>query len=841
MSLGLAVLAWGALAPPMPEQTLLIGSPKLSASTLAELKRTLGSITDRDAAGFHRLELKAGVSAQEARELLKRRGVKFVFTTDALNIDPNSLPSVNRHIEYKEASAKLLGLKGEEAGVDFYEALRFYLRPRVDANGNLPHDQYRSAASHRDQMPPASMRGGIKQFDVNKVGVGATWQFQGPLNLDIPYQQYYGVPPISGRKNDVAYAASNPSVIYTASAGGGIWKTTNGGTSWVPLSDSWQFLHTSTVAVSPTDSNLVLAGTGDYVGFFSAQTFGIMRSTDGGSTWTNVGAAEMGNKIVSKIVFNPNNPNVVLATCGRGLVAGDIFRSTDGGATWTATTAQDGSWDDIDYAGVDITPGVKRVWACGGGTATGTKVAYSDDDGVTWTAVAKPALFDAVEQTMDVAGSRNDPDGVYIIGPVGQKVYKSANGGGTWTDITTGLGADWSQATYDVHMTCGNNAGTDVIYVGLISLHASDDGGTTWANIGLTAATNSKWHNDQHQMAMHPTNANEGIACGDGGLAKVVYNPSTNAATFTMLGATFGDTQFYAMALHPTNFNLVMGGTQDNSTPASRGNLASWDNLYAGDGGFCGFNRTTPGIHYTTSQQGNVYRYDTELDATPAGISPGGASEFVTPLAMGNTGYTDPFTVTGSKLKRYASNRWTASKTTLSSNATRVVVSQRNGQRMWTVHANGDLYMSTNNGSNLTKKDSTLPNFAIGSIVENPTTDYDVIVVMQTTDLTSGRAYRCTNINATTPVWTNISGSGATGLPSMPANAVAWDPYDTNIIYVGTDIGMFMTTNGGSTWANMNTLGLPNIHVNDLVISQGNAWLYAATFGRGIWRIALTP
>ena len=526
-----ALVLSAALVPSGSE--ILVGSPKLSADALLSVSASVGTLGVRDVSGLYKLTLKPGIGFDQAKSLLGKKGVAFVISMEAQNIDPNSLPSVERHIEFKEASAKMQGVEGEESGVDFYNALRFYLRPRVDQFGQLPRELYQQAAAHRDAMPAASMarQGGRGAMDALRVATGATWQFQGTANLDVPYRQYYGVAPISGRKNDVAYAATNPNTLYAASAGGGVWKSTDGGTNWSPKSDNWTYLHTSTVAVSPVDENLVLAGTGDYVGFFTAQTFGIMRSTDGGATWTNVGAAQMGDKIVSKIVFNPTDPNIVLATSGRGATLGDIFRSTDGGQTWSATNAIDGSWDDIDFAGAEIAPGVRRVWACGGGTASGTKIQYSDDHGATWTSVAKPTGFDAVEQTMDVAGSRNDPDGVYIIGPVGQKIYKSANGGATWTDITTGSGVDWSQATYNCHMTCGNNAGSDVIYVGQISLHASDDGGATWADIGLTATSSSKWHNDQHQMAMHPTNANEGIACADGGLAKVVYNPATNSAT----------------------------------------------------------------------------------------------------------------------------------------------------------------------------------------------------------------------------------------------------------------------------------------------------------------------
>jgi hypothetical protein len=205
---------------------------------------------------------------------------------------------------------------------------------------------------------------------------------------------------------------------------------------------------------------------------------------------------------------------------------------------------------------------------------------------------------------------------------------------------------------------------------------------------------------------------------GDGGLARLSYDPITNSASITPVNQSISDEQFYAIALHPTNLNHVMGGTQDNATPASRGNLTLWSNLYAGDGCYCGFNRTTPGVHYTTSQGGAVYRYDTAMAPSPTPISPGGSAPFVTPLAMGNTNYTDPFTTTANLLRRYTGTNWVASTTTLSSNASQIIVSRLNGRRIFTCHGNGDVYMSKDNGITLTKIDGNLPNAAIGAVYE---------------------------------------------------------------------------------------------------------------------------
>lgn len=824
-----------------PVAHVWVGKPGLTMRRAQKAAARVGDVDSRSQKGLYRVRLKSNQSFCEAKQVLLGQGFTYVFPGDAVGADPADLGSVRTHLALCRASADILGVDAEAAGVDFYEALEYYLEPRVGKDGKLDQAGIKAAAKHRDQMPDS----GDGRF--NPAGV---WSHIGPFGMDVPYRTYYGVPPLSGRKSDAAFASTNTNIIYTASAGGGIWKTVDGGINWTPKSDGWQFLHTSSVAVSPADANLVLAGTGDYVGFFTAQTFGIMRSTDGGTTWTNIGAAQFGDKIVSKIVFDPANPNIVVASTGRaGGSLGDIWRSTDAGLTWARTNAPDGNWDDIDVSTKSLTPGNFRFWACGGGT-NGTKIAYSDDKGATWTSVARPAGFSATEPIMNIAASAADADGVYVIAPTNDKVYKSMNGGAAWSDITTGV-LSWSQDTYNIHITVGGYQRvepgtitpsprvTDVIYVGLITLYGSDDGGTTWVDIAGTATSTAKWHNDQHFMTINPKVQNRSLIGGDGGIASMIYDPNSNSASITPLSNTISDEQFYAIAVHPTNHTFVMGGTQDNASPASRGNMTTWDNLWAGDGCFCGFNRTSPGTHYTTSQGGAVYRYDSPLDTSPTSIPTGFSGPFVTPLAMGNTNFTDPFTTTGNMLRRYNGSSWIASTTTLSSNARVIVTARLNGQRIFTCHTNGDVYMSTNNGGTLTKIDGNLPNNSIGAVYESTTTPFDVVAVLQTTSTSVGRAYRCTNVNVASPVWTDISGSGSTALPKTPFNTVVRDPHHSGTFYAGSDLGVFMTTNSGTTWTNMNALGLPNVHVNQLVISDDSTYLYAGTYGRGIWRIPI--
>lgn len=843
MSIVSTIVALSALtATPTSSTELFVGKPGLQQASVRRIVRGIGTLVRTESTGFYRVRLNKDISPRKAQMAFLKRGAHWAFDTTVADVDPDSLPSVRRHLSYMKASAKIRNVDEETAGVDFYEALEYYLTPRVDRKGRLDRNAYVNAANHRDAMP-ASGSGAL-----NPTG---SWTHVGPFGLDVPYRQYYGVRPLSGRKNDIAYAPSDPTILYAASAGGGVWKSTDSGLNWTPKSDGWKFLHTTTVAVSPADANLVLAGTGDYVGFFTAQTFGIMRSADGGNTWTNIGNSAFGDKIVSEIVFDKVDPNIVLATTGRGGgSAGDIWRSTDAGLTWARTNAADGSWDDLDIAGAPLVSGNYRFWACGGGTG-GTMIAYSDDQGATWIPVAKPTGFSASESIMNIGASATLARAMFVIAPAADKIYKTENEGTTWIDRSNAT-ITWSQDTYNIYISVGRSApingsradGTrprDVVYVGLISVYASRDDGVSWTDIARTATATSIWHNDQHCLTLHPTTPNAGMVGSDGGVASFAYNLATNVATFAPLSQSISDVQLYGIAVHPTNEAFVMGGTQDNATPASRGSSTNWANLYAGDGCFCGFNVTNPAVHYTTSQGGAVYRYDTDMDTSPTTISPGGSAPFVTPLAMGGAGFQNPLTTTSSKLRRHDGTTWIASVTTLSSNASKIIPSSIDGTRIYTVHGNGDIYMSVDSGLNLVKVDGDLPNVAVGAVYENPSVPFDVVAVLQTNSTGVGRAYRCTNVNVASPVWVDISGSGVTALPKIAFNTVAWDPHHANTLYAGSDIGCFMSQDAGATWTNMNTLGLPNTHVNHLVVALGGTYLYAGTFGRGMWRIPIGP
>lgn len=827
----------------------LVAVPKASHSEVAAAVGTRGDLIGTNPDGFLKVKVAATPEGRAVITALKKKWQ--VFEPEAAILDRSSLPSTRRHVAYLKAGFKMRGNKGEngESGVDFYEALEYYLERRVGPDGKLDKDGIEAAVKHRDQMPEAFIP---KQSSGGNTPSGsASFSYVGPKSLDVPYNQYYGVQPLAGRVNGIAYAPSNPEVVYLATAGGGVWKSTDSGSNWSFKSgstSSWTYLHTTCVDVHPDNENIVLVGTGDYYGFFTAQTQGIKRSTDGGSTWTTVGSAQFGNNIVTRVMFHPDNNNVVIAlTAG---ATGDIWRSTDGGVTWAATNAPSGNWDDIDFC--VSSGGSRALWAVGGNSESGGRIYRSTNQGSTWTAVSEPTT--STQTIMDVACSKSVAGKVWVLCPGGNEMFRTTNSGSSWTDLNlssdpgfpNALGSDsdynWSQDTYDLYVEASAFGGTEYLFCGLITTAVSTDNGNNWTNLTDSySSTNSYGHNDQHCLEANPANGSIVILGSDGGVQRWMDMPAPLGWSYASLNSNLYNTQFYAMAVHPTSYSTyVMGGTQDNASPASRGNMTNWDNLYAGDGGWCAFNPSSPGTHYTTAQNGAVFQYTSAGDTSASEISPSaGWSDvnFIAPLVIANSGANLLIGANNSVMRYQPLVGWFAANSFGAGNdVNTMAVGISNTDRVYAGCDDGDLWRSDNGGITFTEISNTLPNSTIGGVACSWASSTDVIVGLQRS---TGGLYRCSNTTAASPTWTSLSGSGSTALPASPINCVMRDPYNEGTWYVGTDVGAFMTTNYGVSWANMNPLGIGNVHVNAFAIPPDKSYLYVATFGRGIWRIPI--
>lgn len=766
--------------------------------------------------------------------------------------------------EYEERNPELKSEEeeaGEEMdevpGLDFLEGYLQHKRNRAYPFEEIDFSGFQEVVRERlnDQAEPRESsvfdRLGVKapNFGNIKPTSSSVWEFLGPQNLDPPYRIYYGLGPLSGRVNAIAVHPTQSNTVYLGATQGGVWKTTDGGTNWLPLSDSWPMLGVSSLAIHPTNPDLVLAGTGDFHGFDIAG-MGVMRSTDGGNTWTNVGSA-MGTSRVSEIVFDPSNPQIVIATTGRS-GSGKIWRSTDAGQTWSPASGTTADWSDVTI-GIPDGNGVRTYLAVAGGSTP--RIYRSTDQGASWTSLSVPTS--GSQNPLSIAASKLASGTAYLLATSNRTVFKTTDSGQTWTDVTNNFpngsnNYNWSQGWYDYHINTSVAGTQDAIFVGLIDIVMSRDGGATWRNIGgsnYTATYNGTaiTHNDQHSFAVDPQDANRVWVGNDGGIFRAVYNPNNDSITWSRLSATLGITQFYTLAVHPNNPDYLKGGTQDNATPHSLGDLAHWANPGAGDGAGCAINPQNTDIQYNSSQYQNIYRTLNEYNSSST-ISVGWSGQQV-PF-IGRL-WLDPNNPRYLYANTNYLNRWDENTDTwsmklggsaLGSMVNAFAAAEGDSNRLYTGSNNGLVYMSTNFGSSFTRIDRQglsggLPNRSVSSISVNPDDKNDVIVGFYGTG--AGTLWRCTNPTAASPTWTRIDGSGSNDLPNVPLSCIARDPSDpVNTIYVGTDVGVFKTTDGGNNWEDITqSKGLPNVEVSQLIFNETTGYLTASTFGRGMWRL----
>ena len=740
----------------------------------------------------------------------------------------------------------LLPEKEDENGTDYYEAYQYYLQQRAYPNDTIDWRAYSAALTHREQMPVAQI--GQAGGAAHPNGLVGQWQFVGPNNLPVPYQIYYGVGPLNGRIGAIAYDQTVAGTYYIGTAGGGLWRTTDSGATWTPLSDGWTSLQTSSIAIDPTNHNTLYVGTGDFDGGGSLG-FGLMKTTDGGATWTNLGKSQFGNSNVKAIAIDPDNPQIITVAPGRGPnYYASLWRSINGGATWTNVLNVGAPWSSLSYSIKDGS-GNRHLYATG--HLYGGKIYRSDTRGATWTQLSPPLSnvnwYD--HDSLRIAASAVDAQTVYLVDGFDQKVLVSHDAGATWTNTTTNLSNQWQQAWYDLNIVCGSRTvsgvATDVVYVSLIDVSQSRDGGATWQNLGGTYTNSAILHNDQHSFALNPNGSGEALVGCDGGAYRLNDNLASNVWSFNSLNRIAGVTQFYRMAIHPTDPTRLLAGAQDNATPAATGSLTNWRNVGGGDGGFCAIKNSS--TQFATSQVLGIYRTDNNWSSSSY-ISPNVGSDrvaFIAPITLNapgtylyaGTNYLYQYNVaTGAWVNRMANQ-------VLATNVLQAIsTAPSDPKRIYTGSNSGEVWTSGDAGVTWRQINAIgaapLPNRAVTSFAVFPAAPTSVLVGVSGTG--TGHLWYCADVTAAAPVWKNVSGAGATALPNVSLNGMALDPNTpTTAWYVATDVGVFATSNAGATWANMTApLGLPNVQVNDLQEQAATGTLYAATYGRGIWKIS---
>jgi len=677
----------------------------------------------------------------------------------------------------------------------FIREWRFF-EQRAYPNNFIPADAYENAIRQRNALREKN----------NYADGGITWVSLGPTP-----GEYFNWGKISSRIVSGAYNPQDHNIIYIGPAYGGVWKSTNGGTNWTPLTDKQSSMSMGAIVIDPDDPLIIYAGTGEatYSGA-SYSGLGLLKSTDGGASWIEYTSGLPVHTYFSRIVIRPGHNNELFAAMGNS----GLYRSTNGGANWTQ--ALGGRCDEVRY-----TPSGDTVFI----TGSGTGFKRSTDGGETFSNFSSGLVLG--ERThFDYCYS--NPAYMYAAAYTSSsfKVFKSNDYGATFTQMSVSTDFEGGQAWYDMYCRVNPNNPDDA-YVGTIDVFRTTNGGTTFTNIS-NAYNNGPIHPDQHYLFFDPQDPNTFFICNDGG----IYKTTNNGNSFSNMNQDLTLTQFYRITTSPFDPGRILGGTQDNGTQQTFSSL-SWSAAFGGDGGEVAFNPFNQNYILGESQNGGLTRTENSGNNwyyAMNGIDQSENVVWVAPIihhpAISGTYYT-----ARQKLYKSVNNggSWTAVSGNINGTGavSELAISTTEPNTM--LAASGSkIFKSNDGGASWINISAGLPNKTISSIYINP--DDEKYFIVSYFGLGGSKIF--TSANGGT-LWKDSNGN----LPDTPVNDVfiyTEDNLHPDTYFAATDIGVFLTKDGGMDWIELAD-GIPNTLVMHLDYCPQTHTLRAGTHGRGVY------
>lgn len=729
---------------------------------------------------------------------------------------------------------------------------------------------------HGDMVNPSVFLDAMKSIQAQKNtanrNASGNWIPVGPSELPP------SVDPITshgmGRINCIAFHPTDSATIFVGVAQGGVWKTTNSGQSWAPLTDDLPIIRISDIAIDPNNANTMYISVGDYAYLgISLKSDGRKRNThygigvyktiDGGNTWTetglNLALNTLDESLIRRVIVNEANSQELVAVGISG-----IWKSYNGGTNWVK---KDSSiiWDleKIDGGSATLFASTGFISTLNEGDAG---ILKSTNFGETWTLLTT-GIPTKTAQRVELAVSPVDTNYIYAItcgldrGLEG--FYRSTNGGTTWTKRYDGvsginiLGWDNStggggQGTYDLAIVADATS-RDKVYIGGINMWGTNDGGANWDGMSFWLPYYGQYlHADQHQFKYNPLNGAYFVS-NDGGLYRT-DNPQIGSwadanslpnytwpTRWKYLGSGMQISSFYRLSIRH-KFGDLIAGAQDNSTFYKTNN--QWVNMIGGDGMDCALHPTDTNILYGSSQYGNlVQSLDGGLSFNYLNIVNGENGEWTTPFKLDPN---NPEIIYAGYENMHVSFDEGFSFNPISNfptmgNGAGAVISafdfcESNSDYLYVakriVHQQNEtmkFYVTTNAGGTWNNRTNGLPDSLYCTSVTVDASNPQVAWACFSGFASGVKVFKTSDAGAN---WTNIS----MNLPNIPVNVVLHqhDSSAKNTVYLGTDAGVYYTYDGLGEWQLYSNM-LPNVIVSDLEIHSDSNKLFASTFGRGIW------
>lgn len=653
----------------------------------------------------------------------------------------------------------------------------------------------------------------------------------------------------TGRISAIACSPTDSNKYFVAGADGGVWRTTNGGATWQPLTDAMATTAIGALAIDPSDENTIYAGTGE-ANFANHSRFGLglYKSTDGGGTWTHLAESTFAGRCFSSIAVNPQNPQqlfagitgaggfpALAAAKGHPQAGGPygVFRSDDGGATWTHLT---NGVPALAATDVKLDPAAPATVYAAIGHIFGSPqngVYKSVDGGASFSKLAGGLPTSNVGR-ISIAVAPSQPGRLYAL--IANAATASGGNGGTLGAFRSdNFGASWSS------IPVGSIQATYGWYLCVVSVRPGDPNTAIFGGLDLVRTTNGGGsfsvitppHVDLHAIAWDA--AGRLLVGDDGG----VHRSTTLGSSWESLNVGLGVTQFYAgVSTHPTNDLVLYGGFQDNGSNRRTTDTLNWTQINGGDGGWTQLDQASPNRVFTEFQgTGNLYLSSdggNSFSYSGSGISAGDRNCFLPPFLI------DP---TNSQRMYYGTHRvyrslnggasWTAVSGDLSNGSGAIrslALAPSDPNVVYAVTNDGNVQVSTNAGANFTLIAGGVPGWPrvtrqLFVMPDDPQTVY-----LAASGFGTDQVRRSTNGGQT---WQPLDGD----LPDVPVNVLAAENRSNSpVIYAGTESGLYRSIDGGASWRKYGA-GLPNTCIVDLALELPRARLIATTQGRGAWSV----